>query len=148
MYSSPNCKAKDSKCYDCGRTGHFAKYCEQHQGKSNRSSDEGKAVKAIHLESVTHSATPSYECTFRVIHPNGKDCYTSGIVDSEAKTSLLPHLLYTKWIGAPLSKSNAGLFSFNNTEIAGLRGQFIATIEYNGRRAKIRSRYDQSRDHD
>uniref|UniRef100_A0A915HUI2 Uncharacterized protein n=1 Tax=Romanomermis culicivorax TaxID=13658 RepID=A0A915HUI2_ROMCU len=82
--------------------------------------------------SVTHSAAASYKCTFRVIHPNGKDCYASGIVDSRAEASLLPHSLYRKWIGVPLSKSNARLFSFNNTEIAGLKGQFRATIEYNG----------------
>uniref|UniRef100_A0A915I5S2 CCHC-type domain-containing protein n=1 Tax=Romanomermis culicivorax TaxID=13658 RepID=A0A915I5S2_ROMCU len=133
MYLSPHCKAKDSKCYDCGRTGHSAKYCERRQGKSNRWRDEGKALKMIHLGSVTHSATTSYECTFHVIHQNGKDCYASGIVDLGAEASLLPHSLCMKWIGTPLSKSNARLFSFNNTEIAGLRGQFTATIEYNGR---------------
>uniref|UniRef100_A0A915JV35 CCHC-type domain-containing protein n=1 Tax=Romanomermis culicivorax TaxID=13658 RepID=A0A915JV35_ROMCU len=27
-YLSPNCKAKNSKCYDCGSTGNFAKYCQ------------------------------------------------------------------------------------------------------------------------
>uniref|UniRef100_A0A915L0Y8 Peptidase A2 domain-containing protein n=1 Tax=Romanomermis culicivorax TaxID=13658 RepID=A0A915L0Y8_ROMCU len=63
--------------------------------------------------------------------------YASSIVDSGAEASLLPHSLYRKWIGAPLSKSNARLFSFNNTEIAGLREQFTATIQYNGRRAKV-----------
>uniref|UniRef100_A0A915KCT7 CCHC-type domain-containing protein n=1 Tax=Romanomermis culicivorax TaxID=13658 RepID=A0A915KCT7_ROMCU len=134
---SPHCKAKDSKCYDCGLRGHFAKYWEQRQGKSNPLSDEGKAVKTIHLGSVTHSAAASYKCTFCVIHLNEKDCYTSSIVDSGAEASLLLHLLYRKWIGAPLSKLNAQLFSFNNTEIAGLKGQFIATMEYNGHQAKV-----------
>uniref|UniRef100_A0A915KVY4 Uncharacterized protein n=1 Tax=Romanomermis culicivorax TaxID=13658 RepID=A0A915KVY4_ROMCU len=65
------------------------------------------------------------------------NCYASGIVDSRVEASLLPHSLYTKWIGRPLSTLNAQLLSFNNTEIAGLRGQFTATIEYNGRRAKF-----------
>uniref|UniRef100_A0A915HI03 Peptidase A2 domain-containing protein n=1 Tax=Romanomermis culicivorax TaxID=13658 RepID=A0A915HI03_ROMCU len=91
----------------------------------------------IHLGSVMHSAAASYQCTFCVIHLNGKDCYTSSIVDSGAEVSLLLHSLCTKWIGVPLSKSNAQLFSYNNTEIAGLKGQFTATIEYNGRRAKV-----------
>uniref|UniRef100_A0A915IU76 CCHC-type domain-containing protein n=1 Tax=Romanomermis culicivorax TaxID=13658 RepID=A0A915IU76_ROMCU len=59
MYLSPDCKAKDSKCYDCGHTGHFAQYCERRQGKSNWSSDEGKAIKMIHLRSIRHSAAVS-----------------------------------------------------------------------------------------
>uniref|UniRef100_A0A915JBK2 Uncharacterized protein n=1 Tax=Romanomermis culicivorax TaxID=13658 RepID=A0A915JBK2_ROMCU len=41
-----------------------------------------------------------------------------------------------KWIGMLLSKSNARLYSFNNMEIAGLRGQFTATIKYNGHQVK------------
>uniref|UniRef100_A0A915HME2 Uncharacterized protein n=1 Tax=Romanomermis culicivorax TaxID=13658 RepID=A0A915HME2_ROMCU len=80
---------------------------------------------------------------------NGKDCYASGIVDLGVEASLLPHSLYRKWIGAPLSKSKARLLSFSNTEIAGLRGQFTVTIEYNDCRAKVTnatcSIYDQSR---
>uniref|UniRef100_A0A915JEM4 Uncharacterized protein n=1 Tax=Romanomermis culicivorax TaxID=13658 RepID=A0A915JEM4_ROMCU len=39
-YLLPDCKVKDSKCYDRGHIGHFAKYCEQCQGKSNQSRDE------------------------------------------------------------------------------------------------------------
>uniref|UniRef100_A0A915L0X5 RNA-directed DNA polymerase n=1 Tax=Romanomermis culicivorax TaxID=13658 RepID=A0A915L0X5_ROMCU len=82
-------------------------------------------------------AATTYECTFCVIHRNGEDCYTSGIVDSGAEASLLPQALYTKWIGAPLSKLKSRLFSSNNTEIAGLTGPFTPTIEYNGCRAKV-----------
>uniref|UniRef100_A0A915KJQ4 Peptidase A2 domain-containing protein n=1 Tax=Romanomermis culicivorax TaxID=13658 RepID=A0A915KJQ4_ROMCU len=91
----------------------------------------------IYLRSVIHSAATSYECMFHVIYLNGKDCYARGIVDSGAEGSLLLHSLYTKWIGAPLSKLKAQLFSFNNMKIVGLRGQFTATIEYNGHRAKV-----------
>uniref|UniRef100_A0A915IH81 CCHC-type domain-containing protein n=1 Tax=Romanomermis culicivorax TaxID=13658 RepID=A0A915IH81_ROMCU len=147
MYLSLDRKAMDIKCYDCGRTGHFPKYCEPRQGKSNRSSDEGKAVKMIHLLSVKHSAAAPYECTFGVIHLNGKDCYASGIVDSGAKASLLAHSLYMKWIGAPLSKSNNRLFSFNNTEIAGLRVYHDNRIQWSPSEGNSTcSRYHQSCD--
>uniref|UniRef100_A0A915HIP9 Uncharacterized protein n=1 Tax=Romanomermis culicivorax TaxID=13658 RepID=A0A915HIP9_ROMCU len=41
-----------------------------------------------------------------------------------------------KWFGALLRESNVRWYSFNNMEIASLRGQFTVTIKYNGHQAK------------
>uniref|UniRef100_A0A915JV87 CCHC-type domain-containing protein n=1 Tax=Romanomermis culicivorax TaxID=13658 RepID=A0A915JV87_ROMCU len=55
---------KDSKCYDCGHKGHFAKYCERHPGKLNESSDEEKAVKMTNLRSeMNWQATQQIKCS-------------------------------------------------------------------------------------
>uniref|UniRef100_A0A915ICA4 Uncharacterized protein n=1 Tax=Romanomermis culicivorax TaxID=13658 RepID=A0A915ICA4_ROMCU len=79
-------------------------------------------------------AAESAESSFATIHKDSKDVHA---VRNNSHRHSNRYLNRGRDQSLNLSKHPQSPTSFNNTEIAGLRGQFTATIEYNGLRAKV-----------
>lgn len=138
-YLSEQCKAKRQTCNSCNRKGHFSKVCERRkQSPQHHQRMQKSSVKAVHRLGIIKAAEPTqYRCSIRVVDDTDNDCFLEGIVDSGADVSLVPFPTFKRHLRTKLKPTSMELCNFDGSSITGLRGQFEATVEFNGRKAKL-----------
>ena len=134
------CPAKDIKCYKCGKTGHFAKYCKPMDTKKNGRPNKGEP-RANNVSQDSHEETPvpasdddhafSVETKTRglprinvLIH--NRECNV--LVDSGSSVNTVNSVL-ARELGVKVQRSNSKLFAYATNTPLQVEGEFTTTVE-------------------
>ena len=93
-----NCPAKDSKCYKCGKHGHFGAVClSKTVALISEDSSDTESIETSYLNVVTEMSKPTRCWNIRV-KVDGKE--VSFVIDAGAKVSAISENIF-KAIGSP-----------------------------------------------
>ena len=116
------CPAKDAKCHQCSKTGHFASVCLSK--KIGAVCDDGNDTEYTFLGSVADNKPTVVDNT-----ENGG----SGVkfrIDTGADETVIPEQLYNELIGVnPLRKANKKLFGVGNNGLLDVVGMFATVLQ-------------------